>query len=110
MHMAFAERVIADEALPPDARAASDAHWGAFLLGNIAPDARVSSGIRRADTHFFEYTPMIAMPPITAMLAQYPALNRAIVGSDPDAGLSRAMARIWQWTKSGVLTCSFRNS
>ncbi len=101
MHMAFAQRVVADDALPPDVRAAIDAHWGAFLLGSIAPDARVSSGIRRADTHFFEYEPVIATPPITAMLTQYPMLNRANVGSDQHAvfiaayGAHLAMDEIW---------------
>jgi len=75
MHMAFAERIIRDPALPDPLRSAIKAQWGAFLLGSIAPDARVASGIRRADTHFFEYEPVIAVPPNVVMLTQYPALQ-----------------------------------
>ncbi len=81
MHMAFAQRVVQDEALSLDTRALIAQEWGAFLLGNIAPDARVSSGIRRADTHFFEYEPVIAVQPMDAMLTQFPMLMRANVTS-----------------------------
>jgi hypothetical protein len=84
MHMAFAQRVIDDPALAPY-QTLIDAHWGAFLLGNIAPDARVSSGIRRADTHFFEYAPEIDPPAMTAMLAQFPMLARNKITSDAQA-------------------------
>lgn len=77
MHLAFSQRVIDDPALPRAHRETLTApeNWGAFLLGSVAPDARVSSGIRRADTHFFEYTPTIPVPPFTVMLERFPELN-----------------------------------
>lgn len=78
--MAFAQRVIDDPALAPY-RELIQSQWGAFLLGNIAPDARVSSGIRRADTHFFEYGPVIDPPALQAMLQTFPALVQVM----PDA-------------------------
>jgi hypothetical protein len=101
MHMAFAHRVMTDGLLPSHARSLIAAQWSAFLLGSIAPDARVSSGIRRADTHFFEYEPVIAVPPITAMLTQYPTLARPDIRDDAHAafiagyGAHLAMDEIW---------------
>ena len=40
MHMALAERLIADPVLPAGLRDLLVSNWGAFLLGSIAPDAR----------------------------------------------------------------------
>ncbi len=85
MHMAFAGRVIADPALPQPLTSLIRTYWGTFLLGSVAPDARVSSGIRRADTHFFEYEPVIAVPPMDAMLTQFPMLGRDQVMDDDQA-------------------------
>ena len=63
MHMALARRLIADPSLPTTIRDLVQSAWGAFLLGSIAPDARISSGLDRANTHFFEYQPVIDPPP-----------------------------------------------
>ncbi|MHB8629819.1 MAG: zinc dependent phospholipase C family protein [Aggregatilineales bacterium] len=101
MHLAFAQRVSADDTLPSAARELLTAQWGAFLLGNVAPDARVSSGIRRADTHFFEYEPVIATPALSAMLSRFPELARASVQSEAQAaflagyGAHLAMDEVW---------------
>ncbi len=76
MHMALGQRLIADPGLPGGARDLLRAAWGAFLLGSIAPDARVSSGISRADTHFFDYGPVVDPPPAVALLARHPELRR----------------------------------
>jgi hypothetical protein len=103
MHLAFAQRVIDDPLLPTATRTLLTApeNWGAFLLGSIAPDARVSSGIRREDTHFFEYTPEIAVPPITVMLNQFPQLKRDQLNTDSHIafvagyGAHLAMDEIW---------------
>ena len=101
MHLAFAQRVSVDEMLPSVARELITEEWGAFLLGNIAPDARVSSGIHRADTHFFEYEPVIAIPPATVMLTRFPELARASVNSEARAvfvagyAAHLAMDEIW---------------
>jgi len=77
MHLALANRLRADAALPEDARQAltSDGAWGAFLLGSIAPDARLSSGTSRDNTHFYKYGPVIDPRPVKAMLHQYPGLH-----------------------------------
>ncbi len=99
--MAFAHHILTDEALPVAARTLIEAQWGAFLLGSIAPDARVSSGIRRADTHFFEYEAVIAVHPIDAMLAQFPMLARAAISDEAYAafiagyGAHLAMDEVW---------------
>ena len=102
MHLAFAQRVIDDSALPMAYRETLTApeNWGAFLLGSVAPDARVSSGIRRADTHFFEYTPTIPVPPFTVMLERFPDCHRTI----GDSCQSPNTARIAAFWKSGVRT------
>ncbi len=76
MHMALAERLIRDSALPEPTHAALQTAWGAFLLGSIAPDARVSSGLDRAHTHFFEYHPTVDPPAVTEMLRRHPELRR----------------------------------
>jgi Zinc dependent phospholipase C len=81
MHLAFAQRMAADNALPMDVQTLIQTEPGAFLLGNIAPDARVSSGIRRADTHFFEYMPKVDPSPVTTMLTRFPELCRSVVTS-----------------------------
>jgi hypothetical protein len=74
MHLALAERLIADPALPAAAREAITSAWGAFLLGSVAPDARVTGGMERQATHFFAYGPVIDPPPAVAMLREFPAL------------------------------------
>jgi hypothetical protein len=75
MHMALVNRLIDDASLPAATRTLLRSAWGAFLLGSVAPDARVSSGINRVDTHFFEYTPTIDPPPASAMLHRHPNLR-----------------------------------
>lgn len=75
-HLRVASRLLADEALPPDVCALLNASRGAFLLGNIAADARVSSGISREQTHFYAYDRPVQEHPWRLMLQQYPALVR----------------------------------
>ncbi len=80
--MALAQRLMADPVLPGSVGDLLRAAWGAFLLGSIAPDARISSGISRAETHFFEYSPVIDPPPAAVMLARHADLRRAAI-QDP---------------------------
>jgi hypothetical protein len=82
MHLALVKTLSTDPDLPADVRAGLQAGWGAFLLGSIAPDARVSGGLLRASTHFFEYDRHIETPPARAMLQAFPVLRRPFV-SDP---------------------------
>src|SRR5258708_27250290 len=82
MHMALAERLIADPVLPAGVRDFLVSNWGAFLLGSIAPDARVSSGIDRVGTHFFEYVPHIDPSAVQVMMTRHPELTRAALTED----------------------------
>jgi len=82
MHMALVKRLINDQAFPDSARRFLTTHWGAFLLGSIAPDARVSSGVKRVSTHFFEYGEDINPPAVTAMLNRYPELTRRVLTNE----------------------------
>lgn len=82
MHMALVHRLMADASLPDPDRQMLQRQWGSFLLGSIAPDARVSSGLNRADTHFFEYRPVIDPPPAAVMLRHYPELRRESINGD----------------------------
>lgn len=79
MHLHAANRFFNDDS-------ASDAvrnfltmpdHLGAFLLGSVAPDARVSGGLKRVDTHFFDYAPTIHPHACDNMLETYPKLWQA---------------------------------
>ena len=79
MHMALARRLIADPYLPPTSRDRVQSAWGAFLLGSVAPDARISSGLDRANTHFFEYGPVIDPSPVDAMLNRYSELRGSAI-------------------------------
>lgn len=74
-HLAAADRLLADPALPPDLHALLHAEQSAFLLGNIAADARVSSGISRELTHFFRYDHPIVEHPWRVMLTRHPSLT-----------------------------------
>jgi hypothetical protein len=74
-HLKTALRLLNDEAIPPDVRASLDAERGAFLLGNIAADARVSSGLRREDTHFYTYDIPITGHPWRVMMRLFPELE-----------------------------------
>lgn len=78
MHMAIAHRLSVDDVVPAAVREAVLADWGAFLLGNVAPDARVSSGLKRTDTHFFDYTAVIDPPAAVAMLTTHPTLRHPL--------------------------------
>lgn len=74
-HLEIAQRLIDDPVVPEAIRSAAANTAGAFLLGNIAADARVGNGSRREDTHFYRYGEPINLPPWREMLRQYPSLN-----------------------------------
>lgn len=76
-HLRVAACLLADADLPADVLAALRAERGAFLLGNIAADARVASGVSREDTHFYAYDQPLAEQPWRRMLRRYPLLADA---------------------------------
>ncbi len=76
-HLQIAQRLLRDEQVPPPIRGLLDTERSAFLLGSIAADARVNSGIMRADTHFYRYDEPMRDHPWRVMLANHPALEYA---------------------------------
>jgi hypothetical protein len=73
-HLEVAQRLLCDEAFPIEMRDVLNAERGAFLLGSIAADARVDSGMRRESTHFYAYDRPINQHPWRVMVEQYPLL------------------------------------
>jgi len=78
-HLDAAQRFLDDTAIPSDVRAALAADSPAFMLGNIAADARTESGLKREDTHFYSYDKGISAHPWRVMMQTYPSLEQ--VGS-----------------------------
>ncbi len=76
-HLNAAQHLLNDPQIPAATRQFLEKEQGAFLLGNIAADARVSSGSLRADTHFYQYDRPIVEHPWRVMLAQHPGLRHA---------------------------------
>ncbi|MFW5691485.1 MAG: hypothetical protein ACOCXZ_03185 [Chloroflexota bacterium] len=73
-HLEIAQRFLRDEALPQPLRDTIARRSGAFLLGSIAADARVGSGAKREDTHFYAYGQPINGPVWEHMTDRYPHL------------------------------------
>ncbi len=76
-HLAVAQRLLADDQLPAEVLRLIDAQRPAFLLGNIAADARISGNINREATHFFSYERPIDAHPWRVMLEQHAVLQAA---------------------------------
>ena len=74
-HIAIADRLLDDTALPSSILDRLLEQRGAFLFGNTAPDVQTVSGQPREATHFFEI-PFRSIPmPHQAMFKQYPGLS-----------------------------------
>lgn len=73
-HLAVAQRLLHEEAVPLSDRDLLQTEIGAFLLGNVAADARVGAGVPRENTHFYTYAQDIAESPWRVMLRLNPAL------------------------------------
>lgn len=69
-HLAIAQRLLDDV---PIGDALKD-ELGAFLLGNIAADARVGAGTARVDTHFYQYGKPMVDHPWRVMVERFPRL------------------------------------
>jgi hypothetical protein len=76
-HLETAQRYLADEQLSPETRALLNAERSAFLLGNIAADARVGASVSRETTHFYAYDRPIEERPWRVMMQRYPTLHTA---------------------------------
>ncbi len=73
-HLEIAQRLLVDEAIPAVYRDCLRAECGAFLLGNIAADARVGNGAPRGVTHFYDYGRPIVDHPWRVMTQRNPGL------------------------------------
>jgi len=76
-HLETAQRLLNDEHIPPAVRDVLAAEAPAFLLGNIAADARVESGLKREDTHFYSYDKGISDHPWRVMMNLHHDLETA---------------------------------
>lgn len=74
-HLETAQRMLTDAEMPSSIRAALAAEKPAFLLGNIAADARNSGDLKREDTHFYSYDRGIHERPWRVMLNTHPSLQ-----------------------------------
>lgn len=73
-HLETAQRLLDDDQLPNALRAALLNEKPAFLLGNIAADARINGDMNREDTHFYAYDKGITDHPWRVMVQQNPGL------------------------------------
>lgn len=73
-HLEIAQRLLHDAAIPQAIRRLLHAETGAFLLGNVAADARVGSGAPRDHTHFYMYGQDIVEHPWRVMMRANPSL------------------------------------
>jgi hypothetical protein len=73
-HLVTAAHLLEDAALPRPLHNQLIEETGAFLLGNVAADARVSSGIQREQTHFYAYDRPMLEHPWRVMLHDFPTL------------------------------------
>ena len=74
-HLAIAQRLLHDTAIPHAYRDLLATHRAAFQLGSIVADARVSSGVGREVTHFYKYDVPMIEHPWRVMLAEHPTLQ-----------------------------------
>jgi hypothetical protein len=75
-HLETAQRMLRDDAIPQPLRHALARECPAFLLGQIAADARTNGDLRREDTHFYSYDHGIPEPPWRVMIQRNPVLLR----------------------------------
>jgi hypothetical protein len=73
-HLETAGRLLNDPEIPSALRDALKADVSAFLLGNIAADARTGADMKREDTHFYNYDTDITDHPWRVMVNRNPSL------------------------------------
>lgn len=74
-HLAGALNLLDAPALPESYRRLLTTQRPAYLLGTVAPDARIEAEDSRAATHFYTYEEGIDTPPWRVMLRRYPSLR-----------------------------------
>lgn len=99
-HLFLAQNLLVVPNLQPAAVEFLSQHWGAFLLGNVAPDVQVITNQDREVTHFFDLPiPANAPFPWQRLFHLYPGLKTP--GSDSQAaflaGYVCHLAADWHW-------------
>ncbi len=74
-HLVVAQQLFDDAQIPPMLMRLLEQHKATFLLGNIAPDARVP-GAGRDATHFYRFNEVIKEHLWKRMLAAFPTLSQ----------------------------------
>lgn len=75
-HLAIAQQLLHDPALPAPTRSWIQAYQPAFLLGGIVADQRVEQGAAREATHFYHYARPMPDHPWREMFRQHPSLEQ----------------------------------
>lgn len=75
-HLEVAQRLLCDEAIAPEILTLLNRDRSAFLLGNIAADARNGANLTRESTHFYAYDRPITEHPWRVMFQKHPALQK----------------------------------
>ncbi len=73
-HLVYAVRVLESPALPDAVADRIGRAYGAYLLGNTAPDVQAVTGQKRVETHFYRLPPPTHPRAGEVMLAYYPEL------------------------------------
>ncbi len=73
-HLEIAQRLLDDPVLPDAVRDDLTRARGAYLLGSVAADARVGSGMPREHTHFYHYSKPMTDHPWRVMVDAHPRL------------------------------------
>jgi len=73
-HLAYAGRLLADEALTPALRALLNERLPAFALGSIAADAHTATALPREMTHFYRYDDQVVENLWRVMTRRHPEL------------------------------------
>ncbi len=76
-HMRAAIDLLHHESIPADIHTALVSSYPAYVLGSVAPDARVDAPDPRAATHFYAYQQPMEKHPWLIMLDEYPQLTRS---------------------------------
>lgn len=73
-HLVYAQHLLSDPAVPEADRSLLNANRGAYLLGSVVADAHALAGLRREDSHFYNFDKPMEDHPWRVMMARYPSL------------------------------------
>ena len=99
-HLLLAQDLVSSPDLDPASARLLRQNWGAFLLGNIAPDVQVVTQQDRTLTHFFDLPiPPGAEPPWARLLQAHPELTNSLSAGQAAflAGYICHLAADWHW-------------